>query len=227
VLLAAAVLSVWAGHTVDAVLIAIIVVANGIFGFVQDYRAEQSLESLRELASPTARVRRNGEVREVGATELVPGDIVVLRGGDVVPADGRLLEATDLEADEAALTGESVPVTKSAAPVESGAPSRSARAWSTRGPMSLEGRASWSSPGRGWRPKSAGSLGNSPRPRRRVRPCRTNSTSWVGPSDSACSVSALVAPLLLVRGTTAVQAALTAVSLAVAAIPEGCRPSSR
>jgi len=61
VLLAAAVLSVWAGHTVDAVLIAIIVVANGIFGFVQDYRAEQSLESLRELASPTARVRRNGE----------------------------------------------------------------------------------------------------------------------------------------------------------------------
>jgi len=122
VLLAAAVLSVWAGHTVDAVLIAIIVVANGIFGFVQDYRAEQSLESLRELASPTARVRRNGEVREVDATELVPGDIVVLRGGDVVPADGRLLEATDLEADEAALTGESVPVTKSAAPaVESGA----------------------------------------------------------------------------------------------------------
>jgi len=138
VLLAAAVLSVWAGHTVDAVLIAIIVVANGIFGFVQDYRAEQSLESLRELASPTARVRRNGEVREVDATELVPGDIVVLRGGDVVPADGRLLEATDLEGRRAALTGESVPVTKSADPVESGARPRGARAWSTRGPMSLE-----------------------------------------------------------------------------------------
>src|SRR6056297_2714801 len=122
VLIVAAVLSVWADHTVDAVLIGIIVIANGIFGFVQDYRAERSLESLREMAAPTATVRRDGEVVEIDAQEIVPGDIVVLRGGDVVPADGRLLEETDLQVDESALTGESVPVSKSTAPVESETP---------------------------------------------------------------------------------------------------------
>src|SRR6056297_2015703 len=118
VLIVAAVLSVWAGHTVDAVLIGIIVVANGIFGFVQDYRAEQSLESLREMAAPTATVRRDGESQELEATKLVPGDVIELSDGDVVPADSRLLDVSDLEVDEAALTGESVPVGKSSAAVE-------------------------------------------------------------------------------------------------------------
>jgi len=118
VLLAAAGLSIWAGHTVDAVLISVIVVANGIFGFVQEYRAERSLESLREMAAPTAIVRREGEQHTVEATELVPGDVVVLRSGNVVPADGRLLETSGLETDEAALTGESTPVSKSIEPVD-------------------------------------------------------------------------------------------------------------
>jgi Ca2+-transporting ATPase len=77
VLVAAAGLSVWAGHAVDAVLIAVIVVANGAFGFLQDYRAERSLESLRELTAPTARIRRDGEPTELSATELAPGDVVL------------------------------------------------------------------------------------------------------------------------------------------------------
>lgn len=222
VLLAAAVLSVWAGHTVDAVLIAIIVVANGIFGFVQDYRAEQSLESLRELASPTARVRRNGEVREVDATELVPGDIVVLRGGDVVPADGRLLEATDLEADEAALTGESVPVTKSAAPVESGAPLAERESMVYKGTNVTRGKGVVVVTGTGM----ATEVGGIARELAATEETRTplqDELNELGRTLGlgVLGLSALVAPLLLVRGTTAVQAALTAVSLAVAAIPEG------
>lgn len=106
VLVGAAVLSVWAGHAVDAILIAVIVVANGLFGFAQDYRAERSLEALRELTAPTATVVRNGESRELPATELVPGDVIVVESGDVVPADSRVTEASELQVDESALTGE-------------------------------------------------------------------------------------------------------------------------
>jgi len=122
VLLVAALLSLLVGHTVDAALIAIIVAVNGVFGFVQDYRAERSLESLRELTAPTATVRRDGESVEVDATELVPGDVIELEGGDVVPADGRLLEESSLEVDEAALTGESEPVSKGSDPVAAETP---------------------------------------------------------------------------------------------------------
>lgn len=122
VLVVAAVVSAWVGHTVDAILIGIIVVANGLFGFVQDYRAERSLEALREIAAPSVTVRRDGESLTLDATELVPGDVVVLDAGDVVPADGRLLGAIDLEIDEATLTGESVPVSKSTDAVEADTP---------------------------------------------------------------------------------------------------------
>ena len=122
VLVAAAVLSVWTGHAVDAVLITIIVVANGVFGFVQDYRAERSLEELRELAAPTATVLRDGEPTDIDATGVVPGDVLVLKSGDVVPSDGRLIETTDFETDEAALTGESMPVSKSPEAIEDETP---------------------------------------------------------------------------------------------------------
>jgi Ca2+-transporting ATPase len=102
----------------DAALIAAILLANGGFGFVQDYRAERSIEALRELSAPTATVVRDGDRETVPATELVPGDVVVLSEGDAVPADARLLEAHALETDESALTGESASVTKAVAAVD-------------------------------------------------------------------------------------------------------------
>ncbi len=101
----------------DAVLISIIVVLNGLFGYVQEYRAEKSLEALRNLAAPRAHVLRGGEPVSIPARELVPGDIVLLTAGDKVPADLRLLEVANLQANEASLTGESVPVSKRTDPL--------------------------------------------------------------------------------------------------------------
>ncbi|MFA9417511.1 calcium-translocating P-type ATPase, PMCA-type [Natrinema sp. HArc-T2] len=222
VLIVAAVLSVWAGHTVDAVLIGIIVIANGIFGFVQDYRAERSLESLREMAAPTATVRRDGEVVDIDAQEIVPGDIVVLRGGDVVPADGRLLEETDLQVDEAALTGESVPVSKSTAPVESGTPIAERTSMVYKGTNVTRGKGVAVITETGMETAVGAIARELATTEETETPLQTEldrlgRTLGVG----VLALSALVAPLLLLRGTDPVQAALTAVSLAVAAIPEG------
>ncbi|MGE5674819.1 MAG: cation-translocating P-type ATPase [Mycobacterium leprae] len=112
VLLAAAGISYGMGESADAITILVIIVINAILGFVQEYRAEQSLEALKQLAAPTARVRRDGEEANLAATELVPGDVLLLEAGDRVPADARLLESTGLEVEESALTGESLPVRK-------------------------------------------------------------------------------------------------------------------
>ena len=107
---------------VDALLILAILLANGVFGFVQDYRAERAIRALQELATPDADVIRDGDRRTVDAEDLVVGDLVVLEQGDVVPADVRLLEATSLETQEAALTGESTSVRKEPAVVDGETP---------------------------------------------------------------------------------------------------------
>ncbi|MFW6035761.1 MAG: calcium-translocating P-type ATPase, PMCA-type [Halothermotrichaceae bacterium] len=113
VLTAAASLSLIMGEIADAVTIIAIVVLNGIMGFVQEYRAEQSLAALKKLAAPTAKVIRNNKIEEVEAEELVPGDILLLETGNKVPADLRIISSKSLQADESLLTGESVPVNKS------------------------------------------------------------------------------------------------------------------
>jgi len=107
---------------VDAGLIATILLANGVFGFVQDYRAEKSIQKLRELASPDATVLRDGAKVEISAREVVPGDVVFVEQGDAVPADARLLSTTNLETDEAALTGESATVAKRTDVLDADAP---------------------------------------------------------------------------------------------------------
>lgn len=96
----------------DACIILAVVVLNAAFGVYQEGQAEAAIEALKNMSSPLARVRRDGHVVEIDSRELVPGDIVLLEAGDVVPADMRLLEAASLKIEEAALTGESVPVEK-------------------------------------------------------------------------------------------------------------------
>ena len=114
VLLGATALSGLLGDVADALTIIAIVILNAYLGFIQQYRAEKSLAALRDLAAPVARVLRGGEEATIPAAGVVPGDILLLEAGDRVAADARILEATRAEAEEAALTGESVPVRKAA-----------------------------------------------------------------------------------------------------------------
>ncbi|BCA78450.1 cation-translocating P-type ATPase [Desulfuromonas sp. AOP6] len=112
VLLGAAVISGLIGEAVDTVAILVIVGLNAIIGAVQEYRAEKAMAALKAMASPAARVRRGGQVVELSASKLVPGDVVLLQAGDVVPADLRLVESAEMEANESMLTGESTGVSK-------------------------------------------------------------------------------------------------------------------
>jgi Ca2+-transporting ATPase len=111
-LVISAIISLFLGETIDALVIMIIVILNAILGFTQEYRAEQAMAALKRMAVPHVRVRRDGHLQEIAAQELVPGDIILLETGNTVPADGRLLEAANLRVQEAVLTGESVVVEK-------------------------------------------------------------------------------------------------------------------
>ncbi len=109
-------------HYTDAILILAIVAANGLFGFIQDYRAEKAMEALRELSEPEARAVRDGEKVTLAAADVVPGDIILIEQGSRIPADARLVECMSLATGEAALTGESQSVTKSVDPLDSDTP---------------------------------------------------------------------------------------------------------
>lgn len=118
ILIVAAVISIFLREYTDASVIMIIVIINAALGFSQEYRAEKAMAALKRLAVPNVRVRRNGRVFDVTAREIVPGDIVVLEAGNIVPADCRLIEEFNLRVQEAALTGESEPVEKCIAAIE-------------------------------------------------------------------------------------------------------------
>lgn len=112
VLLGATLISAFLGEYADAITILLIVLMNAVLGFIQEYRAEQSLAALKKLTSLSARVIRNSMIQQIPAREVVPGDILVLEAGDKLSADARLIDAHNMEVEEAALTGESTAVRK-------------------------------------------------------------------------------------------------------------------
>ncbi|WP_102399731.1 cation-translocating P-type ATPase [Haloimpatiens massiliensis] len=114
ILLAAAVASGFLGEISDSIIIGIVIIINAVVGVIQESKAEKALEALKKLSTPKALVKRDGEVKEISSTEVVPGDVVVLDAGRFIPCDLRLIETANLKVEESALTGESVPVDKNA-----------------------------------------------------------------------------------------------------------------
>lgn len=114
VLFGAAAITVFIGNYVDSVIILSVVALNAVIGVAQEYKAEKAMEALQKMTSPKSLLRRDGEVKEVNSAEIVPGDIVLLEAGRTIPADLRLIESANLQIEESALTGESVPSDKNA-----------------------------------------------------------------------------------------------------------------
>lgn len=221
VLMGAAVLSGWLGEWSDAVTILTIVFLNATLGFIQEYRAEKSLEALRRLSAPVAHVKRDGKDLKIPASEVVRGDLVELSPGDRVPADLRLVQVTELEIDESTLTGESMAVVKQLGTIAQEEPLAERRnmAWMgtliTRG----QGRGVVVATGMETQMGQIASLlgsksGTTPLERRLAQLGRF--------LVLACgSLCALVVLLGLFRGEPLEQMVMIGISLAVAAIPEG------
>jgi len=112
VLLIAAIISLALEHYVDAGVIMAVLLLNAVIGYIQETRAEKAMEALMQMVKPNAKVKRDGTIRLIPAKNIVPGDIIILEAGDKVPADARLIEASNLKIDEAILTGESVAIGK-------------------------------------------------------------------------------------------------------------------
>lgn len=223
VLLFAATLALAIGDFKDALVILVVVVVNASLGFYQEYRAEKTLAALKGMLALKATVRRNGQVREVDATALVPGDIVLLGAGSHIPADGRLLVAHNLEVEESALTGESQAVGKVVMELAA-----SDLALGDRINMLymnttvVRGRAELLVTATGMKTEMGQLAGMIAAAEESETPLQRQ-LDRLGKKLAAIAavIIALIFALDFMRGLPWVQAAMTAVALAVAAIPEG------
>lgn len=213
VLIAATIISGFMGEKADAITILVIVIMNAFLGFFQEYKTERSLEALKELASPTAKVIRNGNIEIINAEFIVLGDLIVLESGDRVPADCIILDSSNLMLDESLLTGESVGVTKS----------RYSKNCNTyMGTIVLKGKASVEVINTGMKTEM-GKIANM------LESIEIEKSPLKGKLDSlgkvlvviCISVCIVVTITGIWRGQDKYQMFLLGVSLAVAAIPEG------
>jgi Ca2+-transporting ATPase len=221
-LIGAAVVSLLGGHYVDAGVIAGVVVLNSVLGFVQEWRAEGALAALRKMSAPQARIRRDGQPRQIEASAVVPGDVLVLETGDRVAADARVLSSEDLHIDESALTGESQAVAKSHGPVEESAPVADRRnmVWMSTGVTGGRGRAVVVETGMR---TQIGRIAHEVRSTEREqtplqrRMARLGTILGIG----GVGMAVIVFFLGLARGYETVEMLLFSVAVAVSAIPEG------
>lgn len=218
----AAVVSAALGEWLDAIAIGVIVIVNALIGFVQEYRADQAVLALRSLTSPRARVVRDGRSLMVEASTVVPGDLIILEPGDVVPADARLYSADGLTTNEAPLTGESVPAEKLVTPSADDAPLAERHDFVFMGSSVATGTAKAIVVSTGMRTElgriarllSQTEKGATPLQRRVAYVTRTLTYACV-------AIVALVAAVGILRGWPPIQVFMAGISLAVAAVPEG------
>jgi len=220
VLLVAGIAAGFLGEPADAIAILAIVILNAVIGFVQEYRAERAITTLRRMAAHQARAVRNAEAVTIAAAELVPGDIVVLEAGNLVPADLRICDTAHLKIEEASLTGESQPVDKSVHPLR-------AISLGDRKCMAYKGTIVTAGRGRGIVTATgmdselgriAALLGSSVDTRTPLQKRLAQFGKYL--AVAALTVCAIIFAAGLQRGEPVVRMFLTAVSLAIAAIPE-------
>ncbi len=222
ILIVAAVISFAIGETGDAITILAIVILNGILGFVQEWKAEKAMAALQKMLSPQCKVIREGKESEIGASGLVPGDIVLLEIGDRVPADLRLIEALNLKADESALTGESAPVHKAVDPVPEDAPLASRRSIAWMGTSITNGRARGVVVATGMRTEFGRIAQLTQSVEEGATPLQRK-LAVLGKQLGILSVaiSAVVALAGWLAGKPLLEMFMTGISLAVAVVPEG------
>lgn len=222
VLLASSVLALILGETVDAFVVLAVVVLNTIIGFVQEYRAGKEIEALVELVPRRATVLRDGGRVPVSAEDLVPGDLVLLQSGDQVPADARVVSSKNLQVDESALTGESVPVEKGSGPVEDGSEIGDRSGVVHGGTLATygTGTAVVVTTGGGTElGRISSMLGEATETETPLTRQIAVFCKWL--TVAIVVVAVLLFPLGLLRGFPLADAMLAAIALAVAAIPEG------
>lgn len=222
-LIAAAIISGFLGEWVDAIAIIGIVILNAILGVVQEYRAEKALAALKKLAAPTAQVIRDGMPQTIPSIELVPGDLIALRSGDLVPADARLVDAHMLQVEEAMLTGESAAAEKSAADIVAPEAALADRVNMVfAGTVVVRGRGHAIVTSTGMKTQLGKIAGMVASIEKEETPLQKR-LDQVGKQlvYAALAVVAIVFVLGVVRGDDPVEMFLVAVSLAVAAVPEG------
>ncbi len=223
VLLGATMISFLLGETGDAITIIAIVIMNAILGFLQEFRAEKSVQTLRSLTAPQARVIREGLVQEILARDVVPGDLIQLEAGDRIPADARIITAVGLQTDEAVLTGESTSVTKTAEDLSDAyAPMAERTNMAFMGTTVVRGRARALVVATGMQTEM-GTIAHL------IHEAVEDQTPLKRRLEQLGKVLVLLSLLIvgivvitgLIRGEPLYQMFLTGVSLAVAAIPEG------
>ena len=221
-LMGACVVSVLLKEVADSLAIGSIVIVNGLVGFFQEYRAERAVLALRSMTAPRARVQRDGQAKVIPAAEVVVGDLLLLEAGDVVAADGKLLAANVLATNEAPLTGESLPVSKSTSPSAEGAPlaERADGVFTGTSVVSGTGRATVTATGmRSELGKIAHLLATA---EESATPLQTRLAAVSRALLYIClAIVAVVGVLGLARGQPLMEVFMSAVSLAVAAVPEG------
>lgn len=222
ILIAAAIIAGAIGEWIDAGAILAIVVLNGLVGYLQEARAEKALASLKSLSSPHARAMRDGAVALIEAAELVPGDRIELEAGDHVPADARLVEAFALQAQEAALTGESAPVNKSTKSLDQDTSLAERTNMVFMGTVITAGKAAALVTGTGMATELGAIAGLLAHEEREPTPLQRRLADLGRTLLYVClTLVAIIFALHVARGEDKFQVFLLAVSLAVAAVPEG------
>lgn len=223
ILIVAALLSFFLGKTTEGIAIIAIVLLFGFLGFFQEYRAEKAMAALNRMVVPKVRIRRNGSTKELSAKQLVPGDIVEIEAGNIIPADLRILESFNLKIQEAALTGESEPVDKVSAPVDKeDVPLGDRKNMAYMGTLVTNGRGVAITVGTGMKTE-LGKIANL------IGTVESKKTPLQEKLDKLGKLLALVGiaaagvifGLGVLMGETVADMFLTAVSVAVAVVPEG------